>query len=510
LFAESSAVRRTVLWLAAILVLTFLAYFSVLQGEFQFDDDLYIKDGVSVSTEVDALTVGLVKSVLSGRRALTDLTFALNYRFGGMTETGYHLVNLLLHLVATLLVYKLARHLFGYLKQNGTASGLGGGMSLFVAAVFALHPIQTGAVAYIIQRAEILGSIFYLTTLFCLLRCSRERGTASYGYWFLALLSLLSGWVSKQIVVTVPLAALVYAVYFLPREQIKRMAWACAPVLAAGVIAGTKMVLSFTAAGGAGFSLKGLDSYSYFLTQLRVWLTYLRLIVLPVGQNVDYDYAISHSLLEPAVWISALFWAGLLLLALMSLRFRGRWQAHWRLAGFGLLWFLLLLAPTSTVIPLADVIFEHRPYLAMMGVVLTLMVLADLAWLKICSVPTWNALTAQARPALSMLCVVVVCVLAVATWQRNGVWQTKLSLWQDAAEKSPNKWRPRNNLGNCYLIRDDYENAVRQYRLALAIDPEKVEPYYNIYLALTKLDRPAEAFRYYQQFVLRTSGKRKS
>jgi tetratricopeptide (TPR) repeat protein len=189
----------------------------------------------------------------------------------------------------------------------------------------------------------------------------------------------------------------------------------------------------------------GLSTGRYLLTQSRVILTYLRLLCWPTRQNVDWDFAPSHSIFEPRT--------ALALLAVTAILFAAAWLWRWsarampsdlrslaRLAVFGILWFFIVLAPTSSVVPIGEVIEEQRPYLASFGIFL-----------------------AAVAAALA------VCVaLGVALHRRARVWESAISLWSDAAGKSPHKARPHMNLGYA-LTPIDPARAVDEYQLALKL-----------------------------------------
>ncbi len=487
------------LFLGMILLTTFFTYLNAIHGELQFDDDTYINPKLNLASQLSSISSHFWSSLISGRRLLTDLSFGLNHALDGLAVEGYHLVNILLHLCVVALVYFFLQGMIRRLTEaEDNARGLDW-LPLLATAIFALHPLQTQAVSYIVQRAEILGSLFYLLTLIWLLRFVEAPRSKMLLPWSAALAFFILGWVSKQIIVTAPAALLIYALFFLDRQKIRRAVWGCIPFLLGGGIAGLKMVSGFTVAGGAGYELEGLHWPSYALTQLRVFMTYLRLIFWPAGQNLDYDYPIYHSLWDPEILLCSLFWLAVLTLITLGLRRRAALAPPWRLAGFGMSWFLLLLLPTSSVIPLADVINEHRLYLALAGPLISGLALSGLLWQK--STRFLGKNSRRIVITATILCLLIVLgSLSIATRQRNLVWQTKMSLWQDVVAKSPNKSRPHNNLGNCYYLKNDLYNALPHYERAVELDPKNIEAYYNIGLIYTKVGNHQKANQYYELF----------
>jgi len=259
----------------------------------------------------------------------------------------------------------------------------------------------------------------------------------------------------------------------------------------------------------------------YLLTQFSVIVTYLRLLILPVHQILDYDYPIYHSLFEPTVLFSFLFLSVLLGLALYLLFYsqHSTRPGLLKLIGFGLLWFFLALSIESSIIPIEDVILEHRLYLPSVGFFLAV------------SVSVLGLMDRQRR-IKAVAIGTVVAVLCVATYQRNLTWKDDLALWSDVVQKSPDKKRGHIGLGNAYehrgrlneaageyktasMLRPDYaethnklgtvyehlgrlDEAAREYKTALALKPDYAEAHNNLGIAYKDLGRLEEALREFQ------------
>jgi len=359
--------------------------------------------------------------------------------------------------------------------------------------IFALHPIQTQAVTYIVQRGEVLASLFYVGALLLMIRFLEQRGGKSLGYWFMAMVCFFLGWASKEIIVTMPVMFFLYAVYFMDRGEVKKAALGIAPMLIAGLVLGIRVVAGFQGSEHVGFGIEGLGPAEYFYTELRVLVTYLRLLVLPAGQNLDYDYPVFREFLNVNVILSFVFWVSVMVMSLYSLRVKGRWRMHVRVLGFGMLWFLIVLLPTSTFIPLVDVINEHRLYLPMLGIVMSAAAGVDMVLVR--AREKYGRLPSPWTGAVLVL--VLLTVLGVATYERNTVWRTKLSLWQDVVSKSPHKARPHNNMGQTLLMKGMYREAEDQLLKAIEIDPDHVSSYNNLGLAyqgLNDLEKAEQSF----------------
>jgi len=244
----------------------------------------------------------------------------------------------------------------------------------------------------------------------------------------------------------------------------------------------------------AGFLIPFMPPSRYFLTQWHVLATYVRLLFWPAGQNLDWDFPVARGLADPAVLGSGVFLAGLIAgAAILFFRSRSRADsggAAGRLAWFGVAWFFILLAPTSSVVPLADVLMEHRLYLASWGIFLATAVLVRYLV---------ESLARPARPVLVASALACLCAgLASATYVRVGLWRSKLALWNDCAAKAPRKARVHLGLGNAFRKADQAQQAITEYRTALDLarnDPRWIRQEIRAKLgsALLALGRADEA-----------------
>jgi Flp pilus assembly protein TadD len=447
--------------LAGLLLLTVVVYAPGLHGEFQFDDVRAVQFNQSIRRFDNFTHAQSLMDMVRGRRVLTDLTFAIDYHIAGNDPFAFHATNLGIHLAVILLVFFFTRRM---LKLSGA---LGGDfLALAVTAVFALHPLQTQAVAYVSQRAESLASAFYLASLLSLLAAERRGRCAAGARLYAASFALFAlGLGAKVIVATLPVAYLLMGLlpgpHGLLARRLRRLALA-APFLAYALLT-TVLTVPNLKGEDAGFFIPFMPPGRYFLTQLHVLVTYLRLLFWPAGQNVDWDFPVARGLADPAVLGS-----GFLLIVLLAgagiLFFRchsrtDRAGAAGRAAGFGVAWFFLVLAPTSSVVPLADVVMEHRLYLASWGVLFAVAVPATGFAAR---------LHLQGLSRFGVAAVVGLCaVLAMTTYLRVGLWRSKLQLWSDAVAKSPHKARTHLGLGNAYRLAGQFQPAIDEYMNAL-------------------------------------------
>lgn len=485
----------TALLLAVPLLLAAGAYARVLHGEFVYDDTRVVSSNPALGDPA-AVLGGFRDGLLRGGRPTTDVTFALSHAIGGGTPLAFHAGNLLLHLAVVVLLFLFTREV---LRLAGR--GPSDGVAVAVAGIFALHPMQSQAVSYVSQRSEVLASGLYLATLLLLLRAGRPgpwpgRTLAVAG----ALVLFVLGMGAKPIVATAPIAWLLLVALVPPagprREpgRAGRALFLLAPLVVAGALLVGGALRSVAGRLDAGFSVPGMTPWTYFLTQWRAVATYVRLLAWPVGQNADWAFPASRSLGEPAVLGSGAFLAALLagavLLWLRSRRGTDPASADCRAAAYGVAWFFLVLSPTSTFLPIADVLVEHRVYLASWGLFLAAVLGGDLLVARVA--PGRRTLVAGIAVALAW------GLLAVALHRRNAVWETELAFWDDVVSKSPGKGRPYLGRGVARARNGDLAGAVADFRAGLDRAPRfatslRVSLLHDLGGALVELKRFAEA-----------------
>ncbi|KAB2965501.1 MAG: hypothetical protein F9K18_06500, partial [Thermoanaerobaculia bacterium] len=373
-------------WLAplGLVLLGFLPYLGTFAVPFVFDDlpnlveNPLIRDVSLFFSPARAASVGASPVQLAGYRTrwLAMLTFALNYRIGGLEVAGYHAVNLAIHLLAGLLLFRLVHRTLALPRFDRSAlRGRERLVAFFSAALFLAHPLQTQAVTYVVQRMASLAALLCLLALVAWLEArTAARPLRRWTFYLLSLAALLGAMASKQSAATFPLVLLLFDLLFLdgsPRRRwlgllppLATMAVVPVTLLGSGASAGSLLGNADTAAR-AGSALARLD---YLATQGPVLVTYLRLLVWPAGQNLDWDVPVYRGFAHAPVLLSFLLLATLAALAgvLISRSRRGADPA-WGWAGFGVLWFFLALAVESSLVPIQDLLVEHRLYLPSAG-----------------------------------------------------------------------------------------------------------------------------------------------
>jgi len=476
----------TYLLIAGILVLTAAAYAPVVSAPFVLDDFANIVDNPWLPRVGSALprffsTLGMQPNP---SRPLAYLSFALNFILFGPGPTSFHLVNIAIHLLAASTLYALLHillHSFGARLTPAAQPSLKI-FALALTALWALHPVQTEAVSYAVQRMTSLAGLFYLLALLAYVhaRTTPRRGRRVTALVGLVLAGIGAG-LTKETSLTLPvfLLALEYFFFYQPRQPGGR-AWPLgligliAVFAAAGALGlGPRAYLSIT----HGYALRNFTLAERLLTETRVIFYYLFLSWIPAPslQRLLYAFPLSHGLFNPVSTGAAV-----LLLA------GGVWAlapglVRRRLRALLMLWFLGQLALESSVVPL-ELAYEHRLYLPVLAP------LAGLAYLAL--VP------GRSQRARVCLLLGLILLFGADTYLRNRTWSDPLRLWRDSVAKSPDEPRAWANLGKIYRNRKELGPALWAYQQAERVDPKNTDVLLNLsglYSQLNLDDRALEA-----------------
>jgi tetratricopeptide (TPR) repeat protein len=458
-------------------------------GSFHFDDEQCIVNNPSLRHATDVVSLWRYWPT----RFVTFFSLALNYHIGGLHVFGYHVFNFLTHVATSWLIYVFVLLTFKSpeVKKDRIAAH-GKGIAFFVSVLFLVHPVQTQSVDYIIQRATLLAAFFYMASLcfYVLARQERVEGFSCnrwkilyVGSFGCALLSMFS----KELAVTLPLSLCLYEYFFLKRERSSRLKWMLPFLFILFVVPLTMFFVKmfsvpvdhFKETRRIVWGFSEVAPLDYFLTQLRAFWTYGRLLFIPVNQNLDYDYSFSKSIMSPEVFISFLG-----IISFLYVAFRG--VNRYRLVSFSIFlffimfapWFFIGLFPESSVMAMInDVIFEHRLYLGVLA--FGFFIVCGLFYffndLKVFK----RADSARRfRPVIVILFSLSI-VFSFATYQRNKIWKDEVTLWSDVIAKSPDKARGYNNRGYAYLKQGRLDLSLQDFTMAIKIQPDLAKAYNN-------------------------------
>jgi Flp pilus assembly protein TadD len=398
-------------------------------------------------------------------RPVSNLSFALNYYLHGQNVVGYHAVNILIHILGGLFLFHFV-HITLTLPPSGCDGPNCRWIAFFTALIWLVHPVQTQSITYIVQRMNSMAAMFYILSFLLYAKyrlASRvwEKRTYLTGCLIAGLLALGS----KEIAATLPFFILLYEWYFfknLDPQWLKRRALIWAGILIFSVI----IVYLFLGSNPITKVLNGYNDRHFsigqrLLTEFRVVVFFLSLMVWPHPSrlNLDHDFSLSHTLVDPVTTLPAIGIITAMIVLGICLAKKER------LFSFCILWFFGNLIIESSVIPL-EIIFDHRNYLpsmlAVLAVVLILFRFAKPRWLGV------------------SILIAAGILFSVWTYERNNTWKNTVTIWQDSVLKSPHKARPHNNLGVAHMNQGDLEKAIEHFRKAVTIRPHYANAHYNL------------------------------
>lgn len=431
-----------------------LVYANCVPKILVFDDDAWIVDVPNIDNPRAYL-----KSIQG--RPLLGLSILAIHNMGRNNPVGHHVLNIFIHLAATLTLYGIIRRSLLRPRFGERFAGRAPYLAFAAALLWMVHPLQVQCVTYIIQRGESMAGLFYMLILYAMLRaddCDVEEGYtwSRLGWYSLAVVSVILGYASKEIMASVPAAVILFDRIFLARSirQMIRRRWAfyLMFLLTWAAFTAWHLTRAEKSEGGIGFGMEAVTPKKYALTETGVILYYLQISVWPRNLAIDYQSWPWWETLADAMPEAAI--VGAMLLFTLVLLF-------WRPAvGFVCAWFFIALAPTSSILPIVDAVFEHRMYLS-------------LASVSVLSVFVGDWLLRTTRLGFLRPCVLAVAAIAlgVLTFMRNEEYRSREVVWRLAVERMPNSARARINYGQGLLINNKPAEAMQNLDRAIEISP---------------------------------------
>jgi tetratricopeptide (TPR) repeat protein len=475
-----------------------VAYGNSFAGPFVFDDQISIAGNSSIRHLATAWSPPGGQGLTVQGRPLLNVSLACNYALSGLNVGSYHVANLAIHLLAGLA-------LFGILRR--TLAPDQGPVAWVAALLWTVHPLQTEAVTYVVQRAESLMGLFYLGTLYFFIRWSallparfwlgpssdpkavrpsalgatRSTRFANFTLLLCALCCCL-GMATKEVMVSAPIVLFLYDRTFMSGSF--AAAWKAHARIYLALALSWLLLLGLVVAdggnrgGSVGFGTH-LSWTAYWATQFPAIVRYLRLAFWPQGLVFDYG---PFWITDPLRNLPAVLLVGALLIGTI-----GALRRHPRLGFLGAAFFCML-APTSLLPGATQMIAEHRMYLPLAAIIIPVVYAG------------WTA-SARYRWLFWTGAIVSSVALVAATRARNATYRTELGLWQDTVAKRPANVTARNNYGNALKSAGRYPAAIEQYAAALRLEPGNPEVHNNLGGAFQEVGRPAEAIAEFQAAI---------
>lgn len=396
-------------------IIVSIVYSNTFEASFHFDDTPQIVDNYKLRDLAN------LPDIIMTHRGITMATFAINYAIGGHDVTSYHVFNTAIHIMNGILAYFVLFYIFTMLRDDDAWAKK---IAAFSALLFVVHPIQTQAVTYIVQRMESLASMFYLLTILLFIKAVKSDTQMKKNIFYgLIVFMYIIAFKSKEIAITIPAILFLFdylfvnkgeiggvkerlplygilsvvLVYFIvvtvvPSGGFGDLSEESAGVVASAPAAAEEKINIGRGAPSAGFGVGSITPKEYLYTQFNVLVYYITLVFVPINQNLDYDFPISRGLFEvPNVAEGTVLNYPIpppivsLIILLAIIGFAGYYFKLYRedkdpikaVVVFFVLWFFIILSPTSSFVPIIDVIFEHRMYLALLGVITIFVLLID-------------------------------------------------------------------------------------------------------------------------------------
>jgi len=452
-----------------IIILGLAIYGQAFGFGFVFDDNFFMLDNPYIRSFDH---INQIWALLPKTRMMGIYSFALNYQMNHLNPQGYHIFNFIIHLIVVGLVWATSTVLFKIAGWVPSVKWIYQELPFAIALLFLVHPCQTQAVTYISQRFESMATMFYLACMYTYL-CARLASLTKHKIFLFICSGICAvlGIFTKETAATIPLMILAIEFILLNRNPFQDKDPSLDRVYVVVIVLGVLFMFLFIKILGASFineyvlfskpseSHEGdiITSGKYMLTQMRVFLTFLRLLILPVNQNVDYDYPLSTGLFNPPLTFLGLWVIGFITFLIFKLRHQ------WPLIAFGLAWILITFSINTA--PRVNVIFEHKLYLISFGFFLA----------TVC----FFSMVLKDRRILCGVLIVLIAVLSLVSYKRNHIWRNEVTLWEDEIQKSPHKARTYSNLGVFLGMQGQYAQALDNFNKAIAINPKFAESYNN-------------------------------
>ncbi len=467
--------------LALFTIVGLIVYAGILHADFVLDDSFAVLDNPAIQS---LKNIGFIWQKFN-TRFIVGLSLAVNYAVGAVNPFGYHLLNVIIHVAASALVFSLTRLIFKtpYLMDKPFSKKEGGRIALFSGLIFLLHPLQTESVSYIYQRAVSLATLFYLSALVLYLKSRLQNNPVFFKG---ALLTTFLGMLTKEMTATIPAAVCILEILFFQnkKQDFRKMAGRIIPFFLALLIIPAALYFEspYSALNLNSQILTSDFKVTNFLTEINALRTYLGLFIFPVNQNLDHDYPFAGGLLEISTIASLALLMGLGFMAIFLFK-------RERIISFCIAWFFVTTSVEFVTCSLVgrDMLVEHYLYLPMVGYALFL----SFVVVKVL----------KENRKINAILFIIVALLAGATVHRNDIWADTERLIKDTITKSPRKLRPRYMLTEYYVRKGKLDQAEKTAMEAIALDPKNPVSLYNLGMIYEAKGNPGAARKQYEDAI---------
>ncbi len=482
-------VRKNIL-IILIAISCLLPYFNTLFAHFVWDDNIFIVSNPYMHSFKflpqfffqDFWKVGIQTTNSGYYRPLLAASFMLDYAIWGVRPFGYHLTNLILHILGGILIFLFVEML---LKDRL--------ISFSSALLFSVHPVHTESVSFISGRVDLLPLIFYLLSLILFLKYISGKKTIFY---LLSLFCFFISLLTKEMAITLPLIVLVIDYLFVSKRKIKDVIKNF-PRFHVGffVVVGLYFLIraytidwSFVIGNTHSFSsfLPGKSHYWRLFTAIKILTFYIRLLFFPYGLKVNYFFSPANSLFEPVVLLGVAILSFFIFVALNN------FKKH-PMVFFSIIWFFITVLPVSAIFPIGNIFAERYMYIPSLGFCIAIGFL--FSWLLKKDI---KAHYLNWKMSIYLVFFLLIIALGRVTFERNKVWRNNFTLWYETTKSVPNSDRAHLNLGNAYAEVNMFDLAIREYNAALQLNPASsyaLNNAGNVYLQKGLIDEAIKAFK---------------
>lgn len=496
---------------ALLLVLLIIVYGPALNSPFIFDDYGSVTSNESIVSMWPLVGSGKPGPlnppplIPTSGRPLVNLSFAINYAFGGLNPWGYHFANLILHWCAAVLAWAILRHTLRLPFFHERYVQAANWLALAAASLWAIHPLGTEAVNYVTQRTELMMALFFLATLYCSLRywaataatsnSTKDdqhevvRATRYRTLWLtLATAACLCGMASKEVMIVAPLMVFLFDRTFVAGTLKKalRGSWPLYLSLTATSVLLIALMLHSPHSDSAGFGL-GVPAYEWWLTQTKVFFMYMKLMVWPWPLLIHYEFPYLTSISTAWPYVAALIGVGVTTLVLLVRN---------RPLGYLGTWVFAILSPTFVVPVVTEMAAERRMYLALLAFCVLFVVGGYELVLKMLRRQQPARVDLDSRQSsllFGLPMVALVCMLCLVSSSRLAAYDNELNLWLEVLKRQPNNAIAHHNIAAFMERRGDDDAALNEYREAVRLAPTSPHSHYQLAVLLNKKGEYKEA-----------------